>query len=81
MGTKLLPGLMPCLDAYETARDADVLVLMTEWNEFRNLDFPKLKSLMRQPVLADLRNIYESSRVTSSGFRHISVGRPSKDPD
>jgi UDPglucose 6-dehydrogenase len=79
--TKLLPGLMPCLDAYETARDADVLVLMTEWNEFRNLDFPKLKSLMRQPVLADLRNIYESSRVTSSGFRHISVGRPSKDPD
>lgn len=79
--TKLLPGLMPCLDAYETARDADVLVLMTEWNEFRNLDFPKLKSLMRQPLLADLRNVYESSRVTSSGFRHISVGRPSKDPD
>jgi UDPglucose 6-dehydrogenase len=79
--TKLLPGLTPCSSAYETAREADVLVLMTEWNEFRNLDFSKLKALMRRPVLADLRNVYESSRVTSFGFRHVSVGRPSKDPD
>ena len=79
--TKLVPGLMPCPDAYETAREADVLVLMTEWNEFRNLDFSKLKSLVRRPILVDLRNVYESSRVTSFGFRHVSVGRPSKDPD
>ena len=54
--------------AYETARDADALVLMTEWNEFRNLDFAKLKSLMRRPLLVDLRNVYESSRVTPSVF-------------
>ncbi|HKR80500.1 MAG TPA: UDP-glucose/GDP-mannose dehydrogenase family protein [Nitrospira sp.] len=79
--TKLVPGLMPCPDAYETAREADVLVLMTEWNEFRNLDFSKLKSLVRRPILVDLRNVYESSRVTSFGFRHVSVGRPTKDPD
>lgn len=79
--TRLVPGLMPCPDAYEAAREADVLVLMTEWNEFRNLDFSKLKSLVRRPILADLRNVYESSRVTSFGFRHVSVGRPSKDPD
>ena len=79
--TKLVAGLMPCPDAYETAREADVLVLMTEWNEFRNLDFSKLKSLVRRPILVDLRNVYESSRVTSFGFRHVSVGRPSKDPD
>jgi UDPglucose 6-dehydrogenase len=52
---------------------------MTEWNEFRNLDFAKLKTLMRRPLLVDLRNVYESSRVTSFGFRHVSVGRPSKD--
>jgi UDPglucose 6-dehydrogenase len=79
--SKTLPRLTPCQNPYETARDADALVLMTEWNEFRNLDFAKLKSLMRRPLLIDLRNVYESSRVTSFGFRHVSVGRPSKDPD
>jgi len=77
--SKILPRLTSCPDAYETARDADALVLMTEWNEFRNLDFAKLKTLMRRPLLVDLRNVYESSRVTSFGFRHVSVGRPSKD--
>jgi UDPglucose 6-dehydrogenase len=76
-----LRGIVPCQDAYETARSADALVLMTEWNEFRNLDFDKLKSLMRRPILIDLRNVYESSRVTQFGFRHVSVGRPTKDPD
>jgi UDPglucose 6-dehydrogenase len=78
--SKLVPRLVLCQNAYETAEDTDALVLMTEWNEFRNLDFAKLKSLMRRPLLIDLRNVYESSRVTSFGFRHISVGRPSKDP-
>jgi UDPglucose 6-dehydrogenase len=77
---RLLPKLEACANAYETARGADALVLMTEWNEFRNLDFAKLKSLMRQPMLIDLRNVYEPNRVTSFGFRHVSVGRPSKDP-
>jgi UDPglucose 6-dehydrogenase len=79
--SKILPRLTPCPSAYETARDADALVLMTEWNEFRNLDFAKLKTLMRRPLLVDLRNVYESSRVTSFGFHHVSVGRPSKEPN
>jgi UDPglucose 6-dehydrogenase len=79
-GSKLLPRITPCQDAYEAAQDADALVLMTEWNEFRNLDFPKLKSLMRRAILVDLRNVYEPSRVTQLGFRHVSVGRPTKDP-
>jgi UDPglucose 6-dehydrogenase len=79
--SKLMPRLIPCPNAYETAQDADALILMTEWNEFRNLDFAKLKTVMRRPVLVDLRNVYESSRVTSFGFRHVSVGRPPKDPD
>jgi UDPglucose 6-dehydrogenase len=78
---KLLPALIPSTNAYETARNADALVLMTEWNEFRNLDFGKLKTLMRRPVLVDLRNVYESSRITSFGFRHVSVGRPAKEAD
>ena len=76
-----LNGIVPCQNAYDTARGADALVLMTEWNEFRNLDFDKLKSLMRRTILIDLRNVYESSRVTQFGFRHVSVGRPTKDPD
>jgi UDPglucose 6-dehydrogenase len=79
--SRMLPGLVPCRDAYETATGTDALVLMTEWNEFRNLNFDKLKKLMRRTILIDLRNVYESSRVTEFGFRHVSVGRPTKDPD
>jgi len=78
--SQLVQGFVPCRSSYETAEGADALVLMTEWNEFRNLDFTKLKSLMRQTVLVDLRNIYEPSRVASHGFRHISVGRPEPAP-
>ena len=79
-GSNLLPRITPCQNAYETARGADALVLMTEWNEFRNLDFDQLKSVMRRAILIDLRNVYESSRVTQFGFRHVSVGRPTKNP-
>ncbi len=79
--SRTLTGIVPCQNTYETARDADALVLMTEWNEFRNLDFNKLKSLMRRTILIDLRNVYESSRVTQFGFRHVSVGRPTRDPE
>ncbi len=79
--TRILPGIIPCQSTEDTARDADALVLMTEWNEFRNLDFTNLKSLMRKPVLIDLRNVYEPSRVTQLGFRYVSVGRPTKTPD
>lgn len=79
--SRTLPGIVPCRNAYETATGADALVLITEWNEFRNLDFNKLKSLMRRTILIDLRNVYESSRVTQFGFRHVSVGRPTRDPD
>jgi UDPglucose 6-dehydrogenase len=76
----ILSDIVPCANAYETAQDADALVLMTEWNEFRNLDFVKLKVLMRRPVLVDLRNVYDTAKVTQFGFRHISVGRPTGHP-
>ncbi|MBA5866761.1 MAG: nucleotide sugar dehydrogenase [Nitrospira sp. CR1.3] len=79
--TQTLAGMIPCRDPYEVSTGVDALILMTEWNEFRNLDFSKLKTLMRRPILLDLRNVYESSRVTGFGFRHISVGRPAKAPD
>ncbi len=73
---KLLPTITLCANAYETADGADALVLMTEWNQFRNLDLDRIKSLLRQPVFVDLRNVYEPARMTALGFRYASVGRP-----
>lgn len=72
---RTLPGIQPCRDAYHAAEGADALIIMTEWNLFRNLDFGKLKPLMRHPVLLDLRNIYDPARVAAAGFTYISVGR------
>jgi UDPglucose 6-dehydrogenase len=74
---KLIPSIEMCRGPYEAAAEADLLVLMTEWNEFRNLDLDRLKSLMRTPVFVDLRNVYEPDRLRSLGFSYISVGRPS----
>jgi UDPglucose 6-dehydrogenase len=64
-----------CGDAYETATDADVLVLATEWNEFRALNFERIKKALRQPSVVDLRNIYDPQRMKALGFNYISVGR------
>lgn len=64
-----------CSDAYEVATGADVLVLATEWNEFRNLDLERLHGLLREPVIVDLRNVYDPQRVRQAGFRYASVGR------
>jgi UDPglucose 6-dehydrogenase len=75
-----LQGLIPCRDAYDAAEGAEALVIVTEWNQFRNLDFVRLKTLMRKPILFDLRNIYDPQRMARLGFQHISVGRPSKGP-
>lgn len=77
---QMLPGLKPCRDSYAAAEGADALIIMTEWNQFRNLDFERLRSVMRKPVVLDLRNVYDSDRVAEKGFRHVSVGRPSKEP-
>lgn len=77
---KLLPGITACNDAYHTAEEADALVIMTEWNQFRDLEFDKLKAIMREPLLFDLRNVYEPERVAKLGFRHVSVGRKPAGP-
>ena len=63
-------------DAYSAARGADALVIVTEWNQFRALDFARLKSVMKSPVLVDLRNIYRHDEVTKHGFAYTSIGRP-----
>lgn len=61
---------------YDIAEGADALVLITEWDEFRELDFARMKELMRTPVLVDLRNVYRDDQVAGHGFRYVSVGRP-----
>ena len=64
-----------CADAYTTAEGADALVLATEWNEFRALNFERIRKALRQPVLVDLRNVYDPHRMAALGFTYTSVGR------
>ncbi len=73
---KQMPDLVYCRDAYDCMTGADALVIITEWNEFRALDLVRVKSLLRQPVLVDLRNIYNPAEMAEVGFRYSSVGRP-----
>jgi len=72
----LLPTVTLCANAYEAAAGADALILMTEWNQFRNLDLERIKSSLKRPVFLDLRNVYEPARMAALGFRYSSVGRP-----
>ena len=72
---KVLPDVEYAPDEYEAADGADVLVFMTEWNQFRALDMQKIKGLMRVPRIADLRNIYEPQRMRELGFDYAGVGR------
>jgi len=64
-----------CDDEYAAAESSHALVVMTEWNQFRSLDLQRLKQVMREPNLIDLRNIYEPEKVKAAGFRFVSVGR------
>ena len=65
-----------CEDAYSCAESASVLVIVTEWEQFRALDFDRLKTVMAQPVLVDLRNVYRPEEVVRHGFVYEGVGRP-----
>jgi len=60
---------------YEAVEGADLLLILTEWDQFRALDLTRVKSLMRSPVVVDLRNIYRPAEMRDAGFRYISVGR------
>ncbi len=77
--SRVLQGAMPCADAYAAAQGADALVLITEWNQFRNLDFNRIKTALRRPLFIDLRNVYEPGRLAGLGFQYVSVGRPAGD--
>ena len=71
----MMPDLTYCRDAYEAAQGADAVVIVTEWDAFRALDFARLQRAMAGPVLVDLRNVYRREAVESAGFRYLAVGR------
>ena len=76
----LLDGVVWCNDSYEAMAGADALVILTEWNEFRALDLERARSLLRTPLVIDLRNIYEPAEMASAGLRYVSIGRPAVSP-
>ena len=72
---KKITGIEFCKDAYEAAKDAELLIILTEWNEFKQLDLNKIKSVMKNPVILDGRNIYNPTEVKRLGFVYQGVGR------
>jgi UDPglucose 6-dehydrogenase len=73
--SRMIPAISPCADAYEACEGADVLVVMTEWNQYRMLDLDKVKELLAQPRMVDLRNVYNPESVLAAGFTYVAVGR------
>jgi len=65
-----------CKDAYDALDGADGVAILTEWNEFRALDLGRVKSLLKRPIMVDLRNIYRPGPMKAAGFEYSSVGRP-----
>jgi UDPglucose 6-dehydrogenase len=72
---KLLEGVQFRDGPYEAVTGADVVVILTEWDQFRALDIDRVKGLMRQPVMVDLRNVYRPDEMRARGFRYASIGR------
>ena len=77
-GASALPGVVWCESEHAAADGADVVVVLTEWNEFRALDLVALKSRMRGNVLVDLRNIFQPEEARAAALRYVSIGRPEK---
>ena len=72
---KLAPAIAYRRDAYGAARGADAAILVTEWNEFRQLDLDRLRKVMRRPVFVDGRNLYDPARMRAHGFEYRGIGR------
>ena len=71
----LLSDIEYATDEYDAIKDADILIIVTEWNQFRALDMVKVKRLLKSPKIADLRNIYEPNDMREMGFEYVGVGR------
>lgn len=71
----ILPDITYCNDAYDACEGADAVVIVTEWNQFRNLETERVTKLLKQPYFFDLRNIYDPQKMQTLGFKYYSVGR------
>lgn len=78
--SQILSNVQWCKDAYEAAEGADILVIITEWNEYRAMDLDRIGSLLKDKNIADLRNIYKPKEMRRRGFRYVSIGRPAVIP-
>jgi UDPglucose 6-dehydrogenase len=77
---KLLPEVTTEADPYACIEGADALVILTEWDQFRALDLDRVRSILRKPVVIDLRNIYKPADMVARGFTYVSIGRPAGAP-
>jgi UDPglucose 6-dehydrogenase len=75
MAAKMLRDVQICTDAYSAAEGSDALVVVTEWNEFKQLDKVRVRELLRKPVIIDGRNIYEPEEMEKLGFIYYGIGR------
>jgi len=73
---QILPGITFCTDAYDCVQDADAAILMTEWDEFLTLDMPRVRDLLKHPIMIDGRNVFRPDKMRAMGFEYYSVGRP-----
>ena len=67
-------------EQYETLAGADALAVMTDWNQFRNPDFARIKKQLKAPIIFDGRNLYASGLIASQGFAYFAIGRPEVTP-
>lgn len=81
MAKAMIKDLDCATDAYDLAKGADCLVLVTEWNEFRSLDLERIRSLMTTPLFVDLRNVYRPAEMAIAGLEYTSIGRGVKGHD
>lgn len=72
---QILPAVKYCANQYDAARDADAVVIATEWNLFRNIRWDQMKPLLKSPVVIDLRNVCEPTKMREKGFIYVGVGR------
>ena len=76
----ILPGVNYCADRYKAAEGADAVLIVTEWDEFRDVDWKRLASVVEHPLIVDGRNMFNSEEVTRHGFHYVSIGRASRYP-
>ena len=73
--TEIGEDITYCEDIYDAAREADCVILMTEWNEFKEIDWHKVKQVMKNPAVLDGRNIYDPEKLRQLGFKYTGMGR------